>query len=501
MKKVAIVGVEGSGKTVMLAGLGELYSHVDANGFFLDPKDYGTASYVADKIERMRKGEWPAATAGDAQQGLDWTLRRKTTEDSRPDDVCEVSFLDFAGEVYRLAFGVRKNGELSGEAETLRQYVKSADEVIVLINLRDIIANGLSDSRVRESMWITNAILKFAMDTKYRSKAPRAAIVLSQADSYADTIASCGGAKGVLEKHLPHVANAYGWLDVLAANAVDRTRLDDEGNVVPSPDFTTSGLQGIMDWIIAGTAPVEIGPEEMYRQGMDYLDGNGVPQSNEKAFRRILTAAENGHAGAQNELGYMYDVGRGVSKSLVEAAKWYRKAAEIGNAQAQYNIGSMYDRGEGVPQSYAEAEKWYQLAANQGHKKAIDALVDLRRMLAEAQAQPPAVERQTVAPQKAGPSGGTILFSIELTILVSLGLGVLCFGHWIIAFLLGSSCACIVKSWVQNRYNVFGMHEWRRILCCGLAVAAAVCGLMDLLWWATGLFSASYIITQPDWEE
>ena len=38
MKKGAIVGVEGSGKTVMLAGLGELYSRPDADGYFLAPK-------------------------------------------------------------------------------------------------------------------------------------------------------------------------------------------------------------------------------------------------------------------------------------------------------------------------------------------------------------------------------------------------------------------------------------------------------------------------------
>ncbi|MBR0505136.1 MAG: four helix bundle suffix domain-containing protein [Kiritimatiellae bacterium] len=39
MKKVAIVGVEGSGKTVMLA---------DEEGYFLAPKNFGTAAY----------GEW-----------------------------------------------------------------------------------------------------------------------------------------------------------------------------------------------------------------------------------------------------------------------------------------------------------------------------------------------------------------------------------------------------------------------------------------------------------
>ena len=44
MKKVAIVGVEGSGKTVMLAGLGDLYTCPDEEGYFLAPKNFGTAA-------------------------------------------------------------------------------------------------------------------------------------------------------------------------------------------------------------------------------------------------------------------------------------------------------------------------------------------------------------------------------------------------------------------------------------------------------------------------
>ena len=39
---VVIVGVEGSGKTVMLAGLGELYSNPDDEGYFLSPKNFAT---------------------------------------------------------------------------------------------------------------------------------------------------------------------------------------------------------------------------------------------------------------------------------------------------------------------------------------------------------------------------------------------------------------------------------------------------------------------------
>ena len=251
MKKVAIVGVEGSGKTVMLAGLGDLYTYPDEEGYFLSPKNFSTAAYVAEKIERMRKGEWPAATAGDEMQGLDWTLERKMPGVRRPPvKICEVSFLDFAGEVYRTAFGIEAGDQsLAEQADELKRYVSEADDLIVLINLRDVIVNGIRDLRVQEAMWITNAILDAALSEEAECKAPRAAIVLSQADSYADTIKACGGALGVLRKHLPHVANRYDWLDVFAVSAVDKTRLDSDGNTVPTEDFTSKGLLPIMTWI------------------------------------------------------------------------------------------------------------------------------------------------------------------------------------------------------------------------------------------------------------
>ena len=258
MKKVAIVGVEGSGKTVMLAGLGELYTQPDEGGYFLAPKNFGTAAYVAEKIARMRKGEWPTATAGDEMQGLDWTLsRQRDGGRTRPESVCEVSFLDFPGEVYRAAYGISDGGDtsLKEQVESLKRYVRGADDLIVLINLRDVIANGIGDRRVQEAMWITKSILDTALGEGDGKAAPRAAIVLSQADSYADTIRACGGARGVLQKYLPHVSAQYGWLDVFTVRAVDKTVLNDDGNVVPAADFTTQGLVPVMRWILGEELP------------------------------------------------------------------------------------------------------------------------------------------------------------------------------------------------------------------------------------------------------
>ncbi|MDG1372525.1 MAG: SEL1-like repeat protein [Paracoccaceae bacterium] len=41
-------------------------------------------------------------------------------------------------------------------------------------------------------------------------------------------------------------------------------------------------------------------------------------------------------------------------------------AADKGHANAQHNLGYSYDVGQGVPQDYSEAVKWYRLAAEQG---------------------------------------------------------------------------------------------------------------------------------------
>jgi TPR repeat protein len=65
------------------------------------------------------------------------------------------------------------------------------------------------------------------------------------------------------------------------------------------------------------------------------------------AVERIRKAADQGDAGAQNNLGLMYQVGHGVPRDYAEALKWYRLAAEQGAATAQTALGLMYQCGHG----------------------------------------------------------------------------------------------------------------------------------------------------------
>ena len=107
-----------------------------------------------------------------------------------------------------------------------------------------------------------------------------------------------------------------------------------------------------------------------YNLGVMYNKGHGVPQDYAEAARWYRKAAEQGNAGAQFNLGVMYDKGQGVPQDYAEAVKWYRKAAEQGVAEAQFNLGFMYRNGLGIPQDYAEALRWYRKAAEQGDARA-----------------------------------------------------------------------------------------------------------------------------------
>ena len=123
----------------------------------------------------------------------------------------------------------------------------------------------------------------------------------------------------------------------------------------------------------APAKPPEPSPEALYQQGRVHYDRKEY----EKAVPLFQKAAEQGHAPAQNNLGYCYQYGEGVTQNKEEAVKWYRLAAEQGNAPAQYNLGWCYQYGKGVRKNKTEARKWYQKAADQGYQLAIDALKNL----------------------------------------------------------------------------------------------------------------------------
>jgi TPR repeat protein len=89
------------------------------------------------------------------------------------------------------------------------------------------------------------------------------------------------------------------------------------------------------------------------------------------AMRLIRPLAEQGNAGAQTDLGVIYDSGLGVPQDYAQAVVWYHKAADQGDAGAQFNLGFMYAQGHGVAQDYAQAHMWFSLAASRAPDAAV----------------------------------------------------------------------------------------------------------------------------------
>ena len=90
-----------------------------------------------------------------------------------------------------------------------------------------------------------------------------------------------------------------------------------------------------------------------YQRG-DYAD----------ALRIWGQLADQGLAGAQFDLGFMYANGHGVPQNYEQALFWYREAADQGYAYAQDEVGSMYAKGQGVSRNYEQAYMWFDLAAS-----------------------------------------------------------------------------------------------------------------------------------------
>ena len=418
MKKISIVGVEGSGKTVLMSVLGEKYAMPDKHGLSLKAKEGKTFKFCTSIVAAMRKGEWPMPTMPGEISELEWELFRYKGK-STPKVLGNVNVLDFAGEVYRQAFGINSTVDESNkeDVEKLRRHVSQSDILIVLINLKDIIDGDRTHPRTIEMLWLSQSILDFAK--KHRVK--DVALVFSQADRYKTLLEQHGGVVSAFKKYLPNVMYAFPNVSAFEVSAVDGTRIDDStGKVVPACDFATTGLDKLMLWIndrisprklimkmllfvalvimtgVLRSAYEKLNLEEMnvlkikefieaysaplrqsmsakdaYEKGVNYYYGrNGFEQNDIEAVKWYRKSAEQGNARAQFNLGLMYKYGLGVEQDYAEAVTWYRKAAEQGHAKAQFNLGSMYEDGQGVEQDYAEAVKWYRKAAEQGDASA-----------------------------------------------------------------------------------------------------------------------------------
>lgn len=113
--------------------------------------------------------------------------------------------------------------------------------------------------------------------------------------------------------------------------------------------------------------------------GIAYKCGMGVKQDHAASIKWFRTAAEQGEADAQFNLGRLYGSevdggykkGRAAPANDVEALKWYQRSAEQGHTQAQVKLAQLYAKGVGkVARDEVQAYKWMSLAASSGEPTA-----------------------------------------------------------------------------------------------------------------------------------
>ncbi|MCC7193493.1 MAG: ATP-binding protein [Phycisphaeraceae bacterium] len=247
---VAIIGTEGTGKTVLITTLASRFSRVTPDGLFLSPSDNRgvTYKYVSRSWDALSKGQWPPITKRGEFFQLEWILQEHGTP------VADIRMIDVSGEDLRLLFDDGQIDEPTKLSDGLRrvvEYLRDAKIILVLVDLDDIVSNR-DGEHVRQTQWVINYALKSASTNGIGGAT---ALVFTKADRYEALIQREGGLESVIQKYLPLVYGNYvedGRLSVLSVAAVAETRVDTssrEPRQVPVMNFKSRGLDTLMKWI------------------------------------------------------------------------------------------------------------------------------------------------------------------------------------------------------------------------------------------------------------
>ncbi len=241
MGKVAIVGVEGSGKTVLMAGLCECYKQSSSSSLYLMPENKAAHMFMTQVPHKLRvKREWPAATNIDGLRTMKWTLRRGQTI------VEDIEMLDYPGELYRLAFDDdARPAEIEAKRPELNEFLghlTDAKVLVVLLNLANL-ENPGENAKNAETIWLTRKIFDYAARLP---NIERQMLVFTQADRYAAQLEDAGGAQALYKRDLPMMHILYPNLLVTAVSAVDQVDSTDR----PIEGFSSQGCEGLMNLIL-----------------------------------------------------------------------------------------------------------------------------------------------------------------------------------------------------------------------------------------------------------
>ena len=176
---IAIIGLEGSGKTVFLAALAQAMQerrecpHLKASG----ADAIGTRRYVARLWDTIQLGTWPASTNAGTLRTLSWTWH------SEKGETHTVWLPDCAGQDIREIF---EKGGGDAHQRRLAADIFASGHVLVLFNLKELIdlhgVPGTTERRVNAETAVCSAIQALS-----KAGTPFS-VLLTQYDAYKDAV-------------------------------------------------------------------------------------------------------------------------------------------------------------------------------------------------------------------------------------------------------------------------------------------------------------------------
>ncbi|MDR3110439.1 MAG: hypothetical protein LBU65_12275 [Planctomycetaceae bacterium] len=250
--QIALIGTEGSGKTVLTAVLAKRFSIATPDGLLLNPRGAKTMKYIEYVWNELQNGRWVPSTPAGQMFELKWTFQYKGKSS-------EMRIVDTAGQDLRKLYsdeGYKDIANLSEQDKKFVEYVHNSDILIVLVNLGDFIGVAEVGRKIENQ-----AVLKEFLES-VQNERRQIAVVFTQYDLYAPVIAQQygsfedGGIDIFFQQELPYLYSGHiqckeiALFLVAAINQTEiRTRSDGKTERVPKRGFTSAGLDDLAEWI------------------------------------------------------------------------------------------------------------------------------------------------------------------------------------------------------------------------------------------------------------
>lgn len=416
--KIAIVGMTGSGKTVLVTTLAVKMAQMTLKDIYMGPSGENrrqTLKYTQGNWEMLKKGLWPPSTPAGELIELQWELNTENCQ-------ATVQFLDCAGQDIRSLFKTDNFNPASLGSDLRRVYnsVNSANVLILLVNMKDLLATSNITDEILDLDQMIHTL-------QQRSDIPRrVAVAFSQYDKYKPEVDQKyhGDFEEYVRHYLPYLYGQYKRFhsfELIPVASVNDTREVIENGEVkqyPALNFASYNLETLIYWI--ANSVEELAPEiakakkaeqERKRKEKEERLWLEAEEQSNKSTKETKVNKPKKEAKERNRLasffynilwnvfaffligiglyfynqdvrlyvnafmGYpeeQYKLGKYCADKMNSsgAVKWFRKAAEQGHVGAQSRLGYYYEKGVGADKDLPEAVKWYRKAAEQGNAKA-----------------------------------------------------------------------------------------------------------------------------------